>query len=171
MSLKAYHLASLQIWACNAVCCMQGLVAPALVVYRLYREGTPHMRMHLKMLAPPHGYIMACLVVTIKMLYSLGAPAQPIPQGLPPAPDWFTWAQEVLNMMQGPLPTPADQEQVTRCDTSACTSVSCMCLCERHHQDAVILGAPTHPCSQVLPPAPVGSCGLVVLRLQQVRPP
>ena len=58
----------------------------------------------------PYIYIMAVLIVAIKVLYGLDGLHRPAPLGLPAAPTWLQWAQSVLDRLQGPLhPSPSEQ--------------------------------------------------------------
>ena len=55
----------------------------------------------------PYIYVMAVLVVTIKVLYGLDGLPRATPAGLPAAPQWTEWAASALDRLQGPIhPSP-----------------------------------------------------------------
>ena len=58
----------------------------------------------------PYIYLVAVLLVAIKLVYGLDGVAKPKPEGLPAAPDWVKWAESALNCQQGPMyPSPSQQ--------------------------------------------------------------
>ena len=102
--------------------CMQALIAPALTLFRCYREGTIYMRLfeaENRLWTSPYIYVMAVLLVSIKVLYGLDGVPRPAPPGLPGAPNWKQWAESALDRLQGPV-YPAPQEQVQTQFTLQC---------------------------------------------------
>ena len=95
---------------------MQALIAPALAIFRFYREGTIYMRLFEgdnRAWTSPYIYAMAVLIVAIKILYGLDGLARPAPEGLPAAPEWTDWAESALDRLQGPLhPSPLSQARL-----------------------------------------------------------
>ncbi|DBA85800.1 TPA: hypothetical protein ACH3X1_005353 [Trebouxia sp. C0004] len=94
---------------------MQALIAPALALFRCYREGTIYLRLFEtdnRIWSSPYNYVMAILVVTIKVLYGLDGVPRPAPLGLPGAPHWTQWAESALQHLQGPV-YPEAHEQVS----------------------------------------------------------
>ena len=109
-----YFLLSPHVWVESVVCAVQTLFAPAMAMYRCYREGTIYMRLfevENRSWTSPYIYTMAVLIVSIKVLYGLDGLPRPTPLGLPAAPTWLQWAESVLERLQGPL-HPAPFEQV-----------------------------------------------------------
>ena len=97
--------------------CMQALIAPALTLFRCYREGTIYMRLFEtdnRTWTSPYIYTMAVLIVTIKVLYGLDGDPRPAPPGLPGAPHWTQWAESALQHLQGPV-YPEAHAQVQTC--------------------------------------------------------
>ncbi|KAL0039320.1 hypothetical protein WJX79_003263 [Trebouxia sp. C0005] len=93
----------------------QALIAPALALFRCYREGTIYMRLFEtdnRTWTSPYIYTMAVLIVTIKVLYGLDGIPRPAPLGLPGAPQWAQWAESALQHLQGPV-YPEAHEQVS----------------------------------------------------------
>ncbi|DBB06941.1 TPA: hypothetical protein ACH3X3_009592 [Trebouxia sp. C0006] len=91
----------------------QALIAPALALFRCYREGTIYMRLFEtdnRTWTSPYIYTMAVLVVTIKVLYGLDGVPRPAPLGLPGAPQWTQWAESALQHLQGPVYPEAHQQ-------------------------------------------------------------
>ena len=98
--------------------CMQALIAPALALFRCYREGTIYMRLFEtdnRTWTSPYIHTMAVLVVTIKVLYGLDGVPRPAPLGLPGAPQWTQWAESALQQLQGPVYPEAHQQVQTCC--------------------------------------------------------
>jgi len=92
---------------------LQALIAPALTLFRFYREGTIYMRlfgMDNRSWTSPYIFVMAVLIVTIKVLYGLDGIPRPAPLGLPPGPEWTTWAESALDHLQGPVYPPANEQ-------------------------------------------------------------
>lgn len=84
----------------------QALIAPALTLFRCYREGTIYMRLFEtdnRTWTSPYIYTMAVLIVTIKVMYGLDGDPRPAPPGLPRAPRWTQWAESALQHLQGPV--------------------------------------------------------------------
>ena len=97
--------------------CMQALIAPALTLFRCYREGTIYMRLFEtdnRTWTSPYIYTMAVLIVTIKVMYGLDGDPRPAPPGLPGAPHWTQWAESALQHLQGPV-YPEAHAQVQTC--------------------------------------------------------
>ena len=58
----------------------------------------------------PYIYVMAVLVVAIKILYGLDGLPRGVLEGLPAAPEWYQWAESALHRLQGPIyPSPNAQ--------------------------------------------------------------
>lgn len=64
----------------------------------------------------PYIYVMAVLIVAIKILYGLdGLPRNRL-EGVPAAPDWCKWAESALHRLQGPIyPSPNAQVDLFVC--------------------------------------------------------
>ena len=67
----------------------------------------------------PYIYLMAVLVVAIKVLYGLDGLPRNTPLGLPDAPPWTQWAQSALDGLQGPY-FPSAPEQVVAALLPSC---------------------------------------------------
>ena len=94
----------------------QALIAPALTLFRFYREGTIYMRLFEadnRTWTSPYMYVMAVLIVAIKILYGLDGVPRPRPEGLPAAPHWSEWAESAVDQLQGPI-YPSPNAQVSR---------------------------------------------------------
>ena len=91
----------------------QALIAPALTLFRFYREGTVYMRLFEadnRSWTSPYIYVMAVLIVAIKTLYGLDGLPRSRPEGLPAAPEWSQWAESAVHRLQGPMyPSPNAQ--------------------------------------------------------------
>lgn len=68
----------------------------------------------------PYIYVMAVLVVAIKILYGLDGVQRPRPEGLRAAPHWSKWAESALHRLQGPMyPSPNAQASQSISKTAA----------------------------------------------------
>lgn len=101
----------------------QALIAPALTLYRFYREGTIYMRLFEadnRSWTSPYIYVMAVLIVAIKILYGLDDLPRTRPEGLPAAPPWPKWAESAVQRLQGPFfPSPNAQVSQSILKTAA----------------------------------------------------
>lgn len=68
------------------------------------------MRLYEMQSCSPHLYLMAVLIVAIKIWYRLDGAATAAADGMPASPDWITWAQSALHRLQGPMFPAADEE-------------------------------------------------------------
>ena len=109
---------------------VQALIAPVLTLFRFYREGTIYMRLFEadnRAWTSPHIYVMAVLVVAIKILYGLDGLPRTRPEGLPAAPEWSKWAESALRRLQGPMyPSPNAQASLSVTQNSGSLAVDCM---------------------------------------------
>lgn len=108
----------------------QALIAPALMLFRFYREGTIYMRLFEadnRTWTSPHIYVMAVLIVAIKTVYGLDGLPRTQPEGLPAAPQWSQWADSALYQLQGPMsPSPNAQASQNLFPNSGSLVVDCM---------------------------------------------
>ena len=89
---------------------LQALLPATLAVYRCYREGTNYMRLYELQNRSPYLYLMAVLIVAIKIWYRLDGAPTAAGDGMPASPNWITWAQSALERLQGPFYPPNDQQ-------------------------------------------------------------
>lgn len=68
------------------------------------------MRLYEMQHCSPQLYLMAVLIVAIKIWYRLDGSPTAAADGMPASPDWVTWAQSAFDKLQGPVYPPADQE-------------------------------------------------------------
>eukprot|EP00884_Botryococcus_braunii_P015287 jgi/Botrbrau1/2441/Bobra.0395s0062.1 len=111
----------------NAAACLQRFTTElnlptelhqsALEIFEIHRMGSPVTYLFPHHQVNPHAEVMASLIVTIKMIYSLdlpvGTPPPRVP-GLLQQPDWFVWAQNVMQDLAPISAYPLNAEQARK---------------------------------------------------------
>ena len=89
---------------------LQALLAPAVALYRCYREGTNYMRLYEMQSSSPYLYLMPVLIAALKIWYRLDGAPTPSQHGMPACPHWMQWAEAALHRLQGPIYPPPGQQ-------------------------------------------------------------
>ena len=80
----------------------------ALGLLEVYSHGTPQLWLQDDVLLHPYAHIMAILVVSCKLFYSLDV----LPREADECKDWQAWAESALRRARGPAPYPMTSYEV-----------------------------------------------------------